>query len=271
LNAEEFVRGGFDTGMLPRNEQDLLNASADVDETAAVAAVAVMYRDAVSQDVAGRSSVEFDKWSLAGFRLNARPARIIKLRSHVDDRQWAVTLVRDEDVFECAVTESHGDDSRSASRTLLNLLSIRSADDESGAVCMTLQAGAGSDRESATVTINQNEIIVHRSAHKRYPGDQNARFQIASESHLGLNNIAAHAGSLLATSPMPGRIVRLLVEEGSRVYKGDVLFEVEAMKMMHAIKAGSDGIVFKCSGKQGDLVDTELVVVELRAEDEAKR
>jgi 3-methylcrotonyl-CoA carboxylase alpha subunit len=49
------------------------------------------------------------------------------------------------------------------------------------------------------------------------------------------------AGSLAA--PMPGKVIQVMVKEGSRVAKGDPLLILEAMKMEHTITAPADGVV----------------------------
>src|SRR5262249_59106713 len=45
------------------------------------------------------------------------------------------------------------------------------------------------------------------------------------------------------TAPMPGRVIRLFVETGSRVRRGAPLLIIEAMKMEHTITAPADGIL----------------------------
>ena len=45
------------------------------------------------------------------------------------------------------------------------------------------------------------------------------------------------------TSPLPGSIVRVLVEAGQSVKKGDVLLTMESMKMENNISAEADGVV----------------------------
>ena len=45
------------------------------------------------------------------------------------------------------------------------------------------------------------------------------------------------------TSPLPGAIVRVLVEAGQSVKKGDVLLTMESMKMENNISAEADGVV----------------------------
>ncbi|HEY1251524.1 MAG TPA: biotin/lipoyl-containing protein [Thermoanaerobaculia bacterium] len=64
-------------------------------------------------------------------------------------------------------------------------------------------------------------------------------------------------------SPMPGRVRRVLVEDGARVARGDVLLVLEAMKMEHAIRSPSDGAV-RLRVAEGDLVEAgvELAQVE---------
>jgi|KBSMisStandDraft_5_1062788.scaffolds.fasta_scaffold103476_3 biotin carboxyl carrier protein len=64
-------------------------------------------------------------------------------------------------------------------------------------------------------------------------------------------------------SPMPGRVRRLLVEDGARVARGDLLLVLEAMKMEHAIRSPRDGTV-RLRVAEGDLVEAgvELAAIE---------
>jgi biotin carboxyl carrier protein len=50
------------------------------------------------------------------------------------------------------------------------------------------------------------------------------------------------------TSPMPGKVVKLLVAEGEEVTKGQPLLVIEAMKMEHTLSAHADGFVHGLSG-----------------------
>ncbi len=65
------------------------------------------------------------------------------------------------------------------------------------------------------------------------------------------------------TSPMPGRVRRVLVAEGQSVGRGDVLLVLEAMKMEHAIRAPRDGAV-RLRVAEGDLVDAGVELAEVR-------
>lgn len=55
--------------------------------------------------------------------------------------------------------------------------------------------------------------------------------------------VAAGAGEHSIDAPMPGKIVKVVVEEGQSVKAGDVLLVLEAMKMQNEITADADGTV----------------------------
>ncbi len=68
-------------------------------------------------------------------------------------------------------------------------------------------------------------------------------------------------GSL--SSPMPGRIVKLLVKIGDHVKKGQDLIVVEAMKMENKIAAPFDGIVTKVYFPEGDQIEANVPLIEI--------
>jgi acetyl/propionyl-CoA carboxylase alpha subunit len=74
------------------------------------------------------------------------------------------------------------------------------------------------------------------------------------------------AGSSLA--PMPGNVVRVAVEEGSRVTTGQALVVLEAMKMEHTVHAGPSGVVTRLAVAEGDQVVTGQVLVVVEADGE---
>ncbi|HEY6333277.1 MAG TPA: acetyl-CoA carboxylase biotin carboxylase subunit [Blastocatellia bacterium] len=57
-----------------------------------------------------------------------------------------------------------------------------------------------------------------------------------------------------ASSPMPGQVLKLLVEEGQTVSAGDPLIVLEAMKMEQTLRANIDGFVEAVLVKRGDVV-----------------
>lgn len=65
-------------------------------------------------------------------------------------------------------------------------------------------------------------------------------------------------------APMPGNILRVNVNAGDSVKKGDVLLVLEAMKMENEIKSPKDGTIGDVAVKSGAQVNTGdvLVVIE---------
>jgi acetyl/propionyl-CoA carboxylase alpha subunit len=72
------------------------------------------------------------------------------------------------------------------------------------------------------------------------------------------------AGPLKVAAPMPGKVVRVLVEEGQSVENGQGLVVVEAMKMQNEIKAPKAGVIKAVHVRQGGSVSAgqALLVVE---------
>lgn len=57
-----------------------------------------------------------------------------------------------------------------------------------------------------------------------------------------------------ANSPMPGQVLKILVEVGQRVSAGDPLIILEAMKMEHTMRAAVDGVVESILVSDGEVV-----------------
>ena len=64
---------------------------------------------------------------------------------------------------------------------------------------------------------------------------------------------------------MPGRVVRILVEEGAAVRKGAGLLILEAMKMENEIQATADGVVDKIFVSAGQTVEGGADLLHLSA------
>lgn len=71
-------------------------------------------------------------------------------------------------------------------------------------------------------------------------------------------------GAARITAPMPGKVVRVLVEVGSRVEPGEGLVVVEAMKMQNEMKSPRAGTVTTLNAQPGATVNAGdvLVVIE---------
>ncbi|HEX6213744.1 MAG TPA: biotin/lipoyl-containing protein [Vicinamibacterales bacterium] len=71
----------------------------------------------------------------------------------------------------------------------------------------------------------------------------------------------AGAGPQRVVSPMPGKIVRLLVKTGDQVKAKQGLVVVEAMKMENELRAARDGRVREVSVAEGQSVDAGAVLL----------
>jgi acetyl/propionyl-CoA carboxylase alpha subunit len=71
----------------------------------------------------------------------------------------------------------------------------------------------------------------------------------------------AQAGDL--SSPMPGKVIQVMVKEGDAVKKGDLLMILEAMKMEHKVLAPKDGVVSKIHFQAGERVGQDLILMEI--------
>lgn len=68
---------------------------------------------------------------------------------------------------------------------------------------------------------------------------------------------------LRVKAPMPGKVIKINVEEKEEVRKNQTLAIVEAMKMENEIKSSIEGIVKKIFVSTGDLVDSDKPLMEL--------
>ena len=66
--------------------------------------------------------------------------------------------------------------------------------------------------------------------------------------------VAAGAGEHSIDAPMPGKVIKLVANEGQAVKAGDVLLILEAMKMQNEITADTDGTVKKFNVAAGQSV-----------------
>lgn len=65
------------------------------------------------------------------------------------------------------------------------------------------------------------------------------------------------------TSPMPGKILKILIKENSKVEVGTPILVMEAMKMEHTIKATKAGVLEKLLYKEGDQVQGGVELVKI--------
>ena len=77
-------------------------------------------------------------------------------------------------------------------------------------------------------------------------------------------DLVVSQGQEVVSSPMPGSIWKIVVNEGDAVKEGDILLILEAMKMENEILAPKDGKVISINTTTGASVSTgdKLIVLE---------
>ncbi len=94
-----------------------------------------------------------------------------------------------------------------------------------------------------------------RQLHIEVSDEKTERFK----SLMGGIKGAARAESLKA--PMPGLILKVEIEVGQSIKKGDGLIIIEAMKMENELKAHSSGIIKEIKVKPGQPVEKNQVLI----------
>ncbi len=92
------------------------------------------------------------------------------------------------------------------------------------------------------------------------------KFSLMNEQLKALSRAGgkAAAGKALVTSPMPGKVVKLLVAEGEEVKGNQGVIVVEAMKMENELTSAVAGKVKEIFVKEGEVVESgaKLLLVE---------
>ena len=91
-------------------------------------------------------------------------------------------------------------------------------------------------------------------------------YRLSRPSPLDVDDIGpggAAAGGASLTAPMPGTVVKVLVDEGDEVEEGQLILVLEAMKTEHSVAAPHDGVVSSLPYGEGDGVSGGVVLVEL--------
>ena len=103
------------------------------------------------------------------------------------------------------------------------------------------------------------ELGAIASGRRAYVRVESERLRAAEAAKKG-----AHGGSdKVIKSPMPGRIVKVMVKVGDVVAAGGPLFVMEAMKMENEIKAKGGGTVLELHVVAGDTVERNATLVTL--------
>ena len=148
-------------------------------------------------------------------------------------------------------------------------------DGEEYRFCYRLADGKNVDKQASIIEVEPGiySILVDGRSHeaKVVPGPQGFYVDLNGERrvvdirdprNVSRTGAAAHGdGRQNVSAPMPGKVVRVLVNEGDEVGAGAGLVVVEAMKMQNEMKAPKAGRILFVKAKQGDTVAAGEVLV----------
>jgi 3-methylcrotonyl-CoA carboxylase alpha subunit len=212
-----FAAADLDTRFIERHRADLLPAPGGADGRAqALAALAV---------VAARPADLGDPWARpVPWRLNEEAWEELTLRDGAAERR--LTVVHRRDGLEVRTDAG----THRAAGTL----------EADGTLVATVDGLA--ERMAVVRTGDVLVLFRHGGA---------VRLEIV-DPLAGADDTDTAAGRL--ASPMPGKVVALMVEAGQAVTKGEALLVLEAMKMEHTIRAPADGTVVTIRYRVGEQV-----------------
>jgi 3-methylcrotonyl-CoA carboxylase alpha subunit len=230
-----FSGADLDTALIEREQDFLFPPRRETPEEAwLLAALAELARE---RAVAGRGAgpAAASPWDARdGWRLNSRASRTITLRLGDDQRDVTVEYAAGGTVLAAGAGprvpaagewEAHG----------------------------AFRARIGERRVHAAV------VVAGERRHVFFEGRAYPFARVDPSQGAGQGD---EAGGRL-TAPMPGKVIALLAEPGTRVEKGAPLLVLEAMKMEHTIKAPRAGVVKAFRFDAGDQVSEGVELVEL--------
>jgi geranyl-CoA carboxylase alpha subunit len=225
LQHPQFISGEFSTGFIARHFADHPCLQRQVPSAEQLAIAAALFYQAAAQAY---------PVALAGWRNNASVP--LHYRLALDELDWPVALQAvPGEPLRIQVTSRH-----------LELTIIHS------------------DGRQATLQIDG---IRQRHAYRMeagelwlYTGPGSLRLVDRTQAPV-CSQASVSSGTLKA--PMDGAVIEVLVSEGNKVSKGQLLVVLEAMKMEHPLKSGIDGVLKRLQVQVGDQVKNRQILLEV--------
>jgi 3-methylcrotonyl-CoA carboxylase alpha subunit len=136
-----------------------------------------------------------------------------------------------------------------------------------------LRAGAGS-LEILSIGPQEAEIRIGGRTHVVPYAIDGTRISFAFDGEIYSADVVDKAARARVrhrdhsmAAPMPGLVLKILVQPGAVVTKGMPLIILEAMKMEHQIVAPHDGTVAAINCSEGQMVEGGVDLVELKGSD----
>jgi 3-methylcrotonyl-CoA carboxylase alpha subunit len=235
-----FAEGAVDTGFIDRHRDALIPGEAAApDDVLALAALGeLLHRSREAAAHAAASSDFHSPWALAnGWRLN--------METHSDLRFLDAGR-------EVAVSVFFGRQGLRLELPGTEILAHGEMDDDGHLV-----ADLGGRRLAASVVRRGAEVTVIALGRVHH---------LRRVDPLAAGDVETGPSGALA-APMPGKVIDVLVQDGSQVARGATLMILEAMKMEHTIRAPGDGIVRAVHFQPGDSVAEGAELIDFEADD----
>ncbi len=87
------------------------------------------------------------------------------------------------------------------------------------------------------------------------------RFEVSSAHQRHAKSSVSRPDTM--TAPMPGTVIKVLVQAGQAVRRGETLLKLEAMKMELPVRAPHDGVVTAVCCREGELVQGGVRLLDL--------
>ena len=128
---------------------------------------------------------------------------------------------------------------------------------------------------ASNISPNEFSILLDRKNTKAYVAESDESFYVYIDGKIvrlkkpgaAAGNFGGAGGDFGAkdeiSTPMPGKVVKILVNEGDRVESGQPLVIVESMKMENEIKSPTAGEVVAVNFSNGDLVEPGQPIMKL--------
>ncbi len=132
-----------------------------------------------------------------------------------------------------------------------------------------ISMGRDGDTTSMRIDGKVVDLVMEGAPPKVGVAARGLRFYVTSESErmraleAALGKKAGAGGDGVVTSPMPGRVLKVLVSEGDDVAMGQALIVVEAMKMENELLADRAGVVKKVFVTPGQTVEGGAKLIEI--------
>ena len=131
--------------------------------------------------------------------------------------------------------------------------------------CELQDLGAGEYRLAVDGKTHRVWVVVHRG--HAWVHAFGRAWELEVVDPVARAQRGAHGGDAVATAPMPGTVVKIMVAEGEAVHKGQPLLIIESMKMQTEIAARRDGTVERLFVTENQTFDRGARLVALVAEE----